>query len=84
MPHIVFNPAVPDGAYFPGPRVLALGALARSAAAATSGIVQPPVHALAAWRVHQAEPDLAFLRRIYPRLVAQQEYLRTAGARRRG
>jgi glycogen debranching enzyme len=73
VPHIVFNPAVPEGAYFPGPEFWQ----ARSpSGAATSGIVQPPVHALAAWRVHQAEPDLAFLRRIYPKLVAQQEFLR--------
>ena len=35
------------------------------------------MHALAAWRVHQLAPDRAFLRGIYPRLVAQQEYLRT-------
>jgi glycogen debranching enzyme len=75
VPHIVFNPVVPEGAYFPGPEFWQ----ARSpSGAATSGIVQPPVHALAAWRVHQAEPDLGFLRRIYPRLVAQQEFLRTA------
>ncbi len=75
VPHIVFNPKVPEGAYFPGPEFWE----ARSpSGSATSGIVQPPVHALAAWRVHQAEPDVAFLRRIYPRLVAQQHFLRTA------
>ncbi|MDF2705800.1 MAG: hypothetical protein K0R62_1452 [Nonomuraea muscovyensis] len=77
VPHIVFNPAVPDRAYFPGPEFWEVRA---PSGAATSGIVQPPVHALAAWRVHLAEPDPAFLRRIYPRLVAQQEFLR--GARR--
>ncbi len=75
VPHIVFNPKVPEGAYFPGPEFWQ----ARSpSGSATSGIVQPPVHALAAWKVHQADPDPAFLRRIYPRLVAQQEFLRTA------
>jgi hypothetical protein len=78
VPHIVFNPAVPEGAYFPGPGFWD----ARSPSGwTTSGIVQPPVHALAAWRVHLAEPDPAFLARIYPRLVAQQEFLR---AQRRG
>lgn len=75
VPHIVFNPAVPEGAYFPGPEFWQVSA---PSGARTSGIVQPPVHALAAWRVHLADPDTAFLRRIYPRLVAQQEYLRTA------
>ncbi|SEN15939.1 hypothetical protein SAMN05660976_06960 [Nonomuraea pusilla] len=73
VPHIVFNPAVPEGAYFPGPRFWGVRA---PSGVATSGIVQPPVHALAAWKIHQAEPDVAFLRRIYPRLVAQQRFLR--------
>ncbi len=75
VPHIVFNPRVPEGAYFPGPEFWEARA---PSGAATSGIVQPPVHALAAWRVHQAEPNPAFLRRIYPRLVAQQRFLREA------
>ncbi|MFC4590096.1 MGH1-like glycoside hydrolase domain-containing protein [Sphaerisporangium corydalis] len=75
VPHIVFNPDVPDTSYFPGP---AFWDVRAPCGAATSGIVQPPVHALAAWRVHMADPDPAFLRRIYPRLVAQQEFLRAA------
>ncbi|WP_214321362.1 MGH1-like glycoside hydrolase domain-containing protein [Nonomuraea sediminis] len=75
VPHIAFNPEVPDGAYYPGPGFWDVRAPSGSA---TSGIVQPPVHALAAWRVHLAEPDSRFLRRIYPRLVAQQHFLRTA------
>jgi glycogen debranching enzyme len=75
VPHIVFNPEVPEGAYFPGPEFWDVRA---PSGTATSGIVQPPVHALAAWRVHLGEPDPAFLRRIYPRLVAQQEFLRAA------
>ncbi|MFE7506676.1 hypothetical protein [Promicromonospora sp. NPDC057488] len=47
--------------------------------AATSGLVQPPVHAWAAWLVHCA--DLAgsaregFLARVYPRLARWHEYL---------
>lgn len=75
VPHIVFNPGVPEGAYFPGPEFWDVRAPSGSW---TSGIIQPPVHALAAWQVHKAEPDVGFLRRIYPRLVAQQEFLRTA------
>ncbi|MDG4785226.1 hypothetical protein O7626_04630 [Micromonospora sp. WMMD1102] len=48
---------------------------------ATSGIVQPPVHAVGAWEVYRRGPDeaaTAQLRWLYPRLVAQQEYLATA------
>src|SRR5690606_14959826 len=74
VPHIVFNPAVPDAGYLPGPE---FGATRSPSGYATSGIVQPPVHAMAAWRAHLAEPDHGFLARIYPRLVAQQEFLRT-------
>ncbi|PZG02013.1 MGH1-like glycoside hydrolase domain-containing protein [Nonomuraea aridisoli] len=75
VPHIVFNPKVAEAAYFPGPRFWGVHAPSGSA---TSGIVQPPVHALAVWKTYQAEPDVAFLRRIHPRLVAQQEFLRAA------
>lgn len=73
VPHIVFNPEVPEGAYFPGPDFWRTRA---PSGVQTSGIIQPPVHALAAWKTHLSEPDPAFLRRIYPRLVAQQEFLR--------
>ncbi|WP_240796283.1 trehalase family glycosidase [Streptomyces sp. RFCAC02] len=83
VPHIVFNPAVPLGAYFPSPdfwRSSTAGAAAGAPAGAeTSGIVQPPVHALAALLVHEADPAASerrgFLRGIYPRLVAWQRYL---------
>ncbi|MFD0967434.1 MGH1-like glycoside hydrolase domain-containing protein [Plantactinospora endophytica] len=47
----------------------------------SSGIVQPPVHAVGAWEVYRRRPDEAAteeLRWLYPRLVAQQEYLATA------
>nr|SBO92817.1 hypothetical protein BN4615_P2331 [Nonomuraea gerenzanensis] len=74
VPHIVFNPQVPEDAYFPSSDFWKAAA---PSGARTSGIVQPPVHALAAWKTHQADPDPMFLRRIYPRLVAQQEFLRT-------
>jgi glycogen debranching enzyme len=77
VPHIVFSPSVPEDAYFPGPAFWRSHQAPAAPQVATSGIVQPPVHALAAWRVHQLAPDRAFLREIYPRLVAQQEYLRT-------
>ncbi|MFD1828178.1 hypothetical protein ACFSJS_00680 [Streptomyces desertarenae] len=83
VPHIVFNPSVPPGAYFPGPdfwRSPAAGAgTGAPARTQTSGIVQPPVHALAAWLVHRADPAASrrrgFLRRVYPKLVAWHRYL---------
>ncbi|MTE18969.1 hypothetical protein F0L17_07450 [Streptomyces sp. TRM43335] len=83
VPHIVFNPSVPLGAYFPSPdfwRSSTAGAGAGAPARTeTSGIVQPPVHALAAWLVHRADPATSrrrgFLRRLYPKLVAWHRYL---------
>ncbi|AVH60737.1 MULTISPECIES: MGH1-like glycoside hydrolase domain-containing protein [Streptomyces] len=85
IPHIVFNPAVPHDAYFPSPDFwrssLAGRAAGAPASAETSGIVQPPVHALAAWLVHQADPEQSrrrgFLTRLYPRLAAWHDYLLT-------
>ncbi|MFD6447897.1 hypothetical protein ACFWEJ_22535 [Promicromonospora sp. NPDC060204] len=47
--------------------------------APTSGLVQPPVHAWAAWLVHCADPvgsaQEGFLARVYPRLVRWHGYL---------
>lgn len=47
----------------------------------TAGLVQPPNHAWAVWRVHQADPAESrrrrFLERAYPRLVAWHRYLLT-------
>ncbi|MFJ8361797.1 MGH1-like glycoside hydrolase domain-containing protein [Streptomyces sp. NPDC093984] len=83
IPHIVFNSALPPDAYFPSPdfwqSARAGHAVGAPAAPQTSGIVQPPVHALAAWLVHRAEPEESgrrgFLARVYPRLVAWHDYL---------
>ncbi|MGX5187692.1 MGH1-like glycoside hydrolase domain-containing protein, partial [Streptomyces avermitilis] len=85
IPHIVFNPALPFGAYFPSPDFWQSSRVGRNAgapeAAETSGIVQPPVHALAAWLVHQADPAESrrreFLARLYPQLAAWHRYLLT-------
>ncbi len=75
VPHIVFDPATPSDAYFPGPEFWRHS----TAAAATTGLVQPPVHAIAAWETYRAAPDEArrrgFLPRMYPRLVAWHAYL---------
>ncbi|MEU6093667.1 hypothetical protein [Streptomyces sp. NPDC047079] len=83
VPHIVFNPSVPLDAYFPSPDFWRSSTAGRAAGAPravqTSGIVQPPVHALAAWLVHRADPGLSrgrgFLPRVYPRLAAWHRYL---------
>ncbi|MDW4907387.1 hypothetical protein RB628_19015 [Streptomyces sp. ADMS] len=83
IPHIVFNPSVPLDAYFPSPDFWRSSTAGRAAGAPrtvqTSGIVQPPVHALAVWLVHQADPGLSrsrgFLAHAYPRLAAWHRYL---------
>ncbi|QCX76474.1 Glucosidase YgjK precursor [Streptomyces sp. YIM 121038] len=83
VPHIVFNPSVPLDAYFPSPDFWRSATAGRAAGAPggvqTSGIVQPPVHALAAWLVHLADPGLSrarsFLARLHPRLAAWHRFL---------
>lgn len=79
VPHIVFSSNVPRRAYFPGPEFW----LSRAQPEAprgidTSGLVQPPLQALAALRVAQStghEDHRAFLTRLYPLLAAQHAYL---------
>ncbi|MFF5173393.1 hypothetical protein ACFY3U_12225 [Micromonospora sp. NPDC000089] len=78
VPHIVFNPALRVGSYFPGPEFWDSAAADGAPAAATSGLIQPPVHATAAWLVHRRAPSEASVRELrwlYPRLVAWQRYL---------
>ncbi|WP_243088367.1 hypothetical protein [Streptomyces sp. 891-h] len=83
VPHIVFNRAVPLDAYFPSPDFWRSSTAGADAGAPrgveTSGVVQPPVHALAAWLVYSADPHTShrrgFLDRVYPRLVAWHRYL---------
>lgn len=80
VPHIVFHPDVPEDAYFPGPAFWRSGAMAASPGEVkTSGLTQPPLQARAALEVARRSRDgeaaRAFLRRIYPRLEAQQRYL---------
>ncbi|MFD0686690.1 MGH1-like glycoside hydrolase domain-containing protein [Actinomadura fibrosa] len=83
LPHIVFNTSLARHAFFPGPE---LWRSDRQPAAPrgvhTSGLTQPPLHALAALRLHECAPDTdgsrAFLARLYPMLVAQHRYLARA------
>ncbi|MFE2427238.1 hypothetical protein ACFXJ5_10850 [Streptomyces sp. NPDC059373] len=80
VPHIVFNDSVPADAYFPGPDFWQVGVPGECGLTGTSGIVQPPVHALAAWEVHRTDPsaslEVGFLSRLYPQLVLWHDYLR--------
>ncbi|HUR75985.1 MAG TPA: trehalase family glycosidase [Sporichthya sp.] len=80
VPHIVFDPDTPADAYVPGPRFWASGAPVVPIRA-TSGIVQPPVHARAAWEVYRRAADRPaaadFLRRMYEPLCAWHDYLGT-------
>ncbi|MFY1702724.1 MGH1-like glycoside hydrolase domain-containing protein [Micromonospora sp. WMMA1923] len=81
VPHIVFNPAARVGSYFPGPDFWDSAVADGAPAVATSGLVQPPVHALAAWLAYRRAPSAtarSALRWLYPRLVAQQRYLTVA------
>jgi hypothetical protein len=84
VPHIVFDPRTAEGDYFPGPVFWDVPAYGDRPPRGCTGLVQPPLHAVAAWEVyrraaghgsacaHAARDELAWL---YPRLVAQQEYL---------
>ena len=75
VPHIVFNPDVPEDAYFPGPGFWAGG----PDGVATSGLTQPPLHARAALEVAQRTADgeaaRDFLRGVFRPLAAQHRYL---------
>jgi len=84
VPHIVFDPRAAEEEYFPGAGFWDVPAYGDRPAGGSTGLVQPPLHAVAAWEVyrraashgaacaHDAGTQLAWL---YPRLVAQQEYL---------
>jgi hypothetical protein len=81
VPHIVFEPSVPEDAYFPGPTFWQSTTRSPHAprGVETSGITQPPIHAQAALEMHRHARDtaasVAFLTWLYPRLVAQHDYL---------
>ena len=80
LPHIVFNPAAAD--YFPGPERWATAELTSAAPRAprTSGLVQPPVHALALERIWQVG-SAAIRKRVeslLPAAIAWHRYLATA------
>jgi hypothetical protein len=78
IPHIAFNPAVADDAYFPGPSFWRSSHLPGHPPIDTSGIIQPPVHAIAARAVMDrlGASGRDFASRAYPALVAQNSYIR--------
>ncbi|HEU5030957.1 MAG TPA: hypothetical protein VFV01_39000 [Spirillospora sp.] len=83
LPHIVFNTSLARHAYFPGPDLWrSTEQPAAPNGVQTSGLTQPPVHALVALRLHECAPDgessRGFLARLYPLLAAQHRYLTTA------
>src|SRR5215218_2888233 len=78
VPQIVFNPAVPDDAYFPGPSVWQSSAIEGHSPIDTSGIIQPPLHAVAVASIvrQMGDQGLSFAARAYPCLVDQSSYIR--------
>jgi len=83
LPQIVFD-VRHDDSYSPGDAFWRSASIPGSASVPTSGLIQPPNHAMAAWLVHESDPDEStrrgFLERAYPRLSRWHDYL----ARRRG
>ncbi len=85
VPHIVFR-AGPDQPYFPGPDWwdCAVAPAAAGLPAQTTGICQPPVHALAVRRIWELTPEARRpeirerITALYPRLVAWHRYLATS------
>jgi hypothetical protein len=85
VPHIVFR-AGPGEPYFPGPEWWDCAAVTPAAPALpikTTGICQPPVHALALRRIWQLTPPArqpeirARIQALYPRVVSWHRYLAT-------
>jgi glucosylglycerate hydrolase len=84
VPHIVFR-AGADHPYFPGPEWWDCGISPAAAGLSvqTTGICQPPVHALAVQRIWQLTPEAQRpqirerIRALYPRLVRWHRYLAT-------
>lgn len=83
VPHIVYNPNVPVEAYFPDADRWDVANASADApyGVATSGIIQPPVHAIAIRLIcEQAEPEQAraIAREFYEPLLGWHRYLLSA------
>jgi hypothetical protein len=79
VPQIVFNTDTDPESYFPGPGFWRSTAAAGAPTAATSGIVQPPIHSRAVLATYLADDGSddarRFLRTLYPQLRAWHGYL---------
>lgn len=79
LPHIIFRYR---GEYFPGPEFWQTDLSPCAPRIRTSGITQPPVHAIAVWYVYSNAKDKnnarSFLEEMFPRLCAFHRYLLTA------
>ncbi len=78
LPHIVFDQRRRE--YFPGPGIWETHRCpAAPSRRATSGIVQPPLHATTAWAIYQQAKDRGsariFLEKLFSKLVAWHDYL---------
>ncbi len=81
LPHIIFNPELNN--YFPGSRVWRTGGSPDAPQGRrTSGVVQPPAHAIAALRAYQRAAGRGeqtegkeLLEQVYPGLLAWHDYL---------
>ncbi|NJC21025.1 hypothetical protein BJ994_000101 [Arthrobacter pigmenti] len=78
LPQIIYD-VTRDDDYSPGASFWRSNDLPAAPLVPTTGLIQPPNHAWAAWEVHRTNPDASerngFLARVYPRLVAWHEYL---------
>ncbi|MEO3789046.1 hypothetical protein ABGB14_02470 [Nonomuraea sp. B10E15] len=75
VPHIVFHTRE---AYFPGPSVWRSQEHDAAPRVLTSGLTSPPLQGLALWWLYRHTGDVAFVRKAFPALVAQHDYLASA------
>ncbi|GAB3537723.1 trehalase family glycosidase [Arthrobacter tecti] len=78
LPQIIYD-VTRDDDYSPGASFWRSNDLPAAPLVPTTGLIQPPNHAWAAWEVHRTNPEASerngFLARVYPRLVTWHEYL---------
>jgi len=78
LPHVVYRKG---SGYFPGPMFWQTSHSEHAPKIRTSGITQPPVHAIAALQVYRHSSDKAsakrFLAEIYPKILDFHRYLMT-------
>ena len=75
LPSIIFRS---KGAYFPGPDYWQSELSQDAPKLPTSGITQPPIHAIAALKMYQHAKNKKTLQELYPKILAFHRYLHTA------